>query len=449
MPHPIAMPKPGQFTEECTIVKWLKREGDRVAQGDILFEIETDKANMEVESFFEGTLLKILTPEGGTVPVQTVVAWVGQPGEALPAAPQVEGRSQKAEVSQPKQETKAVAAAVSAVAPQASSLTPQDAQPVVPQRLRISPRAKALAERSVIHPAPIHGTGPGGRIVEKDVRASLEAKGYAQLKITPTAKAMAAQAQLDVLALRGTGEGGKITVADVQRAVAEQPQALSKMRQVIARRLTQSFTGTPHFFVTVAVDMTDLLAYRAELKAQGRLYSVTDFIALAVTLSLKEFPTVNSSTDGKNVWWHSQVNLGLAVSLDSGLVVPVVHDAGKLTLAELHDRAAALFEKARHGKLLPDEMTGGTFTISNMGMLNVESFTAIINPGEAAILAVSSTTQQPVVRDGKIVVRQMMKITLSSDHRIVDGALAAHFANAIKTKLENIEWWRQLVCCAV
>ena len=453
MPSPIAMPKPGQFTEECTIVKWLKKEGDAVAKGDILFEIETDKANMEVESFFEGTLLKILTPEGGTVPVQAIVAWVGQQGEALPAtpppapvakpaaAPEVSG--QKSEVSQTKGAAVAAPTSSSAIHHPPSAIIP--VQPAAPRKLKISPRAKALAERSVISPAAIRGTGPGGRIVEKDVLAYLNARGYAQLKITPTAKDLAAKEQLDLLALRGTGEAGKITVEDVNRAVAEKPKAMSKMRQVIAQRLTQSFTGTPHFFVTVSVDMTDLVAYRATLKAKNLPYSVTDFIAMAVTLCLKEFPTVNSSTDGKSIWWHSKVNLGLAVSLESGLVVPVIRDADDLTLLELHDRSAALIEKARNGKLLPDEMSGSTFTISNMGMLNVENFTAIINPGEAAILAVSSTSKQPVVKDDKVVVRQMMKITLSSDHQVIDGAQAAHFVNAIKAKLEDVALWKKLV----
>ena len=446
MPSPIAMPKPGQFTEECTIVKWLKKEGDKVAKGDILFEIETDKANMEVESFFEGTLLKILIPEGGTVPVQAVVAWVGQPGEAIPAAPpKVAAESPKTPVESAKPEaTPAVTTA--APPPTAHRQAPTaNVQPAAPQRLRISPRAKALAARSVINPAPIRGTGPAGRIVEKDVLAYLETKGYAQIKITPAAKALAATEKLDLLAIRGTGDDGKISVDDVQRAVAEKPKALSKMRQVIAQRLTQSFTSTPHFFVTVAVDMTDLIAYRATLKTRGLPYSVTDFIAMAVTLSLKEFPAVNSSTDGKSIGWHSKVQLGVAVSLESGLVVPVIHNADDLTLLELHDRSAALIEKARSGKLLPDEMSGSTFTISNMGMLNVENFTAIINPGEAAILAVSSTTKQPVVKEDKIVVRQMMKITLSSDHQIIDGATAVQFANAIRAKLENIELWKKLV----
>ena len=444
MPSPIAMPKPGQFTEECTIVKWLKKEGDAVAKGDILFEIETDKANMEVESFFEGTLLKILTPEGGTVPVQAIVAWVGQQGEAIPATPPPPKAAAQPAVSVQKSAVSQTQTAVVA-APQVAAQKPQAMQSAALRKLKISPRAKALAERSVINPAPIRGTGPGGRIVEKDVRAYLDAKGYTQLKITPTAKDMAAKEKLDLLTIRGTGETGKITVEDINRAVAEKPKAMSKMRQVIAQRLTQSFTSTPHFFVTVSVDMTDLVAYRATLKAKNLPYSVTDFIAMAVTLCLKEFPTVNSSTDGKSIWWHSKVNLGLAVSLESGLVVPVIRDADDLTLLELHDRSAALIEKARNGKLLPDEMSGSTFTISNMGMLNVENFTAIINLGEAAILAVSSTSKQPVVKEDKVVVRQMMKITLSSDHQIIDGAHAVHFVNAIKAKLENTELWKKLV----
>jgi pyruvate dehydrogenase E2 component (dihydrolipoamide acetyltransferase) len=219
---------------------------------------------------------------------------------------------------------------------------------------------------------------------------------------------------------------------------------MSRMRQVIAARLTESFTTTPHFFVTVAVDMTELVNFRSELKAQGASYTVTDFIAKAVALSLVEFPIVNSTTDGQNVRWHSKVHLGLAVNLEQGLVVPVIRDADELSLAEVHDRATELVAKARAGKLTPDEMSGSTFTISNMGMLDIENFTAIINPGESAILAVSSTLKQPVVKDGQIVVRDIMKMTLSSDHRIIDGATAARFANAIKQKLEEMSLWKRL-----
>jgi pyruvate dehydrogenase E2 component (dihydrolipoamide acetyltransferase) len=216
------------------------------------------------------------------------------------------------------------------------------------------------------------------------------------------------------------------------------------MRQVIAQRLSRSFTSTPHFFVTVSVDMTDLETLRAEVKALGRAYTVTDFILKGVALALQEFPDVNSSTDGEKVWWHSRVHLGVAVALERGLVVPVIRDADELTLPEIHERATELTAKARAGKLTPAEMAGSTFTVSNLGMLDVENFTAIINPGEGAILAVSSIRKQPVVKDDQLVARSIMKMTLSSDHRIIDGVLAARFLNAIKGKLEEITLWKRL-----
>jgi pyruvate dehydrogenase E2 component (dihydrolipoamide acetyltransferase) len=190
--------------------------------------------------------------------------------------------------------------------------------------------------------------------------------------------------------------------------------------------------------------MTDLFVYRKELKDRGDAYTVTDFILEAVILSLLEFPIVNSVTDGTTVKWHGSVDLGMAVSLDEGLVVPAIRNAEALTLKELHDTAKALADKARTGKLLPDEMTGTTFTVSNMGMMNVENFHAIINPGEGAILAVSSTIDTPVVKNGQIKVRSMMKITLSTDHRIVDGATGAAFVNSIRSKLEDVELWKSL-----
>ena len=442
MANPIIMPKFGQMTEESAIVEWRKKEGDKVVKGDILFTVETDKSVMEAESFCDGTLLKILVPAGVNVPVSSTVGFIGQPGEALPAV-----ENPKPVESKP--------AAIAPAPPKPVSIAPTTtvnlpvmplAQPTVaaaPALFRISPRAAALAKNAVIDPQPIRGTGPNGRIVEKDVRAYLAAKGFDKLRVAPAAKNLAAKEKIDLLAVT-VGEGGRISVADVERAIAEKPKAMSKMRQVIGQRLTQSVVTQPHFFVTVSVDMTDLIAYRTQLKAAGAPYTVTDFISQAVVLTLKEFPDVNSSTDGKSVRWNSRVNLGVAVSLEQGLVVPVIRHADNLTLAEINAASKALAEKARAGKLAPDEMTGSTFTISNMGMLNVENFTAIINTGEAAILAIASTSSQPAVRDGKVVVRQLMKITLSSDHRIVDGALAARFINAIKAKLEDLELWKRL-----
>jgi pyruvate dehydrogenase E2 component (dihydrolipoamide acetyltransferase) len=431
MPNPIIMPKFGQMTEESAIVEWRKKEGDKVAKGDILFTVETDKSVMECESFFEGTLLKILVPAGVTVPVASTVGFIGQPGEAIPAveAPKI------AEVARAPTPVPLVAPPSPAVAPHITIPAHKTGVDARAPMFRISPRAAALARECVIDPTKITGTGPQGRVVEKDVRAYLAAKGYDKLRVSPAAKKLAANEGIDLLSI----QADRIEVADVQRAIAEKPKPMSKMRQVIAQRLTQSVVTQPHFYVTVSVDMTDLLAFRQ------KPLTVTDFISMAVVMTLKEFPEVNSTTDGKTIRWHSRVHLGLAVSLEQGLVVPVIRNADEMTLAELNAASKSLAEKARTGKLAPDEMTGSTFTISNMGMLNVENFTAIINTGEAAILAVSTIMPQPVVRDGQVGVRQMMKMTLSSDHRIVDGALAARFINAIKQKLEDLELWKRLM----
>jgi pyruvate dehydrogenase E2 component (dihydrolipoamide acetyltransferase) len=453
MATPIIMPKFGQMTEESAIVEWLKKEGDKIAKGDILFTVETDKSVMEVESFEAGTLLKIVVPPHVNVPVQSTVGFLGNPGEPIPAATTapapVPAAPKPAAAAAPvaaKPEARTpIAAAVSApsATPVAAPVAPLPA-PATPSLFRISPRAAALAKHSVIDATRIKGTGPEGRIVEKDVRNYLQQHGYDKLRISPAAKELAAKEKLDVLAIQSTDDSGRITVADVQRALAERPKPMSKMRQVIAQRLTQSFRDTPHFYLTISVDMTELIAYRNQLKAAGAPYTVTDFIAEAVVLTLQEFPAVNSSTDGKTTRWNSHVNLGIAVSLEQGLVVPVIRAAEQLPLLEICQRSKELAAKARAGKATPDELSGGTFTISNMGMMDVESFAPIINPGESAILGVASTKPQPVVRDGKIVVRQMMKLTLSCDHRIVDGALGAKFTNTIKQKLEDLELWKRL-----
>jgi pyruvate dehydrogenase E2 component (dihydrolipoyllysine-residue acetyltransferase) len=381
------------MTEESTIVEWRKQVGDKVAKGDILFTVETDKSVMEVESFEDGTLLKIVVGPGVSVPVQSTVGFIGSPGEAIPGT-NVSPLS---------------SAGGSVAGPQPSATTPPEStRPTMePNPVRISPRAARLAGEHAIDLSKIAGTGPDGRITEKDVRNFIEA-------------------QRD------------------DPAATEEPRPMSKMRQIIAQRLQQSVVTAPHFFVTVEVDMTDLIAFRAQLKEQGAPFTITDFISQAVVLTLKEFPDVNSSTDGKTIRPHSHVHLGLAVSLEEGLVVPVIRNADGLTLADLNVRSRELGEKARAGKLTPDEMSGGTFTISNMGMLDVENFTAIINPGESAILAVSSTLKKPVVCKDKVIVRQIMKMTLSSDHRIIDGALAARFVNAVRTKLEDLELWKRL-----
>jgi len=310
----------------------------------------------------------------------------------------------------------------------------------------ISPRAKALVRGACIDASRIRGTGPGGRVVEKDVKAYLEASGYNALRITPAAKRLAQEGGVDILTVRGSGDGGRIMVEDIERATKQKPVPLSRMRQVIARRLVESKQTIPHFYVTVKADITNLMAFRAEMKTKGGpTFSVNDFVLEAVVMSLEEFPVVNSVTDGMTIAWRGDVDLGMAVSVDAGLVVPVIRGAQSLTMRELSAQAKALAEKARGGKLLPDEMTGSSFTVSNMGMMDVDQFTAIINPGEAGILAVSSGRQVPAVVNGEIKFRTIMAMTLSADHRIVDGSTGARFINAIRAKLENVELWKALI----
>jgi len=452
MAQAVVMPKLGQTVEEAAIVKWHVKENDRVRKGDVLFEVETDKAVLEAQSFFDGTLLKILVREGDTVPVSTPVAYIGAPGEELPAAPPPAAPAAAAQPAAPAAPAPVPAPAPPSApapvpadpAPPAPAPVPAEPAPPRPARLFISPRARALAATCAVDPARIRGSGPNGRILVRDVRAHLDAHGYERIRISPAAKRLAVAEKVDVLGVRGTGVSGRIMVRDIERALAERPKPMSKMRQVIARRLTRSFTTTPHFYVTVSVDMTDLLSYRKELKEQGASFKVTDFILEAVILSLTEFPALNSSTDGQSVRWHAAVDLGVAVGLEQGLVVPVLRSAEQLTMPELSARTAELGDRARAGTLTPDDMTGSTFTVSNMGMLDVENFTAIINPGEAAILAVSSTVDTVTAVSGRPVVRARMKMTLSADHRIVDGTQAAAFVNAVKAKLEDVDLWKSL-----
>ena len=300
MATPIIMPKFGQMTEESAIVEWRKKEGDKIAKGDILFTVETDKSVMEVESFAEGTLLKIAVQPGINVPVASTVGFLGNPGEAIPTIEAPKPAAPKPVAMAPVEPAPAVhrtaATPVVPIPPPSTIHHP----PSTPTIFRISPRAAKLAEHCVIDPASISGTGPEGRIVEKDVKSYLEQRGYDKLRISPAAKNLAAKEKVCVLTVL-PGETGRISVADVERALAERPKPMSKMRQVIAQRLTQSKATQPHFYVTVSVDMTDLIAYRTQLKAAGAPYTVTDFISQAVVLTLQEFPAVNSSTDGQEL----------------------------------------------------------------------------------------------------------------------------------------------------
>ncbi len=459
----VPIPKLGQSEETVSIVKWHKAEGDTVAKGDVLFEVETDKAVLEVESQFEGTLLKIAVPEGREVPVMTIAAVLGEPGEPIPPIPpppKPEGAGKKTAVPAPVASAKSAAAAAPTAAPAESAAAAPSAPSAAPgptttgtlpaagpsERKAVSPRARKFAKGFLIHVRDVPGTGPGGRVVQRDVEAYLEQIGYFARRITPAARNLAAELGLAITEIQPSGTSGRITVADVRRADLERPKPMSRLRQVIARRLQQAKQTIPHFYVTLSVDMTALMDYRRKLRGAGYPLSLNDFVIKAVAMALGEHPTLNSHTDdGTHVRRSTSVNVGFAVSIENGLVVPVLHRADQMELDELHDAVKELADKARAGKLAPAEMTGGTFTVSNMGMLNVENFAAIINPGESGILAVSSVLPTPVAdAERNITVRDMMKVTLSADHRVVDGAEGAAFVNTVRRFLEDLTFWKKM-----
>lgn len=412
MPTAIVMPRPGQMTEECTLARWLVTAGAAIRKGDVLFEIETDKSTMEIEAFDAGTLLRIDVAEGETVPVNTVVAWVGTAGEPLPPKGASAAAVPVADAPQP---------------PPPATAVPPTSGPTA--RRAISPRAARVVAELGIDPSRLTGSGPGGRIVERDVRAA--AGGVA-----PSGPSSVAPSGPSSAAASATAPAGEAEPA---------PEPMSRMRQVIAARLTESVTTIPQFSVTVPVDMTALVALRTELRREGSPVTVTDLVAHAVAQTLVELPTLNARTDGRLVWRRDRVHLGIAVAVPGGLVVPVIRDAHLRSPAELHDEAARLIAGARAGALRPDELTGSTCTISNLGMLGVESFTAIVNPGEAAILAVGSIAPEVVALGEGMAVRQRMRITLTADHRLVDGELGARFVNAIRRRLEDDAGWRRIL----
>jgi pyruvate dehydrogenase E2 component (dihydrolipoamide acetyltransferase) len=435
----IRMPMPGQMTEECTVLQWFKAEGEVITKGDPLFEIETDKSNMEIEAFDEGTLLRIDAPEGVTVPVEAIVAWVGTPGEDLPT-PETSAGAPSAEAAAPAEPAAESVAAAATGTPSHSSTRPDSVAgasspaarpvgtPAAPTgassaRLKISPRASRVAAELGVDPLTVTGTGPGGRIVERDVRAASTGRSMSNGAASATAAVAAPPSPVNA-----SGDSEK----------------LSRMRQTIARRLTEN-SSVPTFAVTVAVDMTHLLALRAEIKQRHSPISVTDFIHGAVVQALGEHPTLNASTDGTQVWRHEHVQLGVAVSVPDGLLVPVIRDADMLSLKALQERTAETVVAARTGKLPLDLLTGSTFSVSNMGMFGVEQFTAIINPGESGILAISSVQPEVRAHAGGMALRQVMRITLTADHRLIDGELGANFVNAVKRRLEDAEAFRNQV----
>jgi pyruvate dehydrogenase E2 component (dihydrolipoamide acetyltransferase) len=392
----VIMPRLSDTMTEGILVQWLKQEGEPVQRGEVLAEIETDKATMELEAYDSGVLTRIIAAPGSTVPIGQLIAVIGEQSAVadVPAAADV---------------PLAVTPSLSAADGVAATAEPAPwREPPATSTVRTSPLARQLARNHGLDIAGIPGTGPGGRVVRADVETAIAAS-------SGTAPVASAQVH-----------SGPVALAEP----ADEQVALTSIRRISAQRLTES-AAAPHFYLTSVVNAEPLLAVRTQLNEQlsdsGAKVSVTDLLVRACAVALKTHPQVNASWGGDHLVRHARINIGVAVALEDGLIVPVIRDADRKRLSEIAAEAHALAQRARAGKLTPDEFSHGTFTISNLGMFGIDHFTAVINPPEAAILAVGAAREEAVVRDGQLVVGTTMKLTLSIDHRVLDGATAAGF----------------------
>ena len=434
MASQVVMPKMSETMEEGIIVKWLKREGERVEAGEALAEVETDKAVLELEAYTSGVLRKILVQEDAKVPVGNLVAVIAAEDEdissligAAAALPSTLEQTLTAHRPGP-----AVGAPGGMAAPEVADLGPR--QVIVHERVDTSPLARRMAEEAGIDIAQIRGTGPGGRVVKRDVEALIaEQKIQVSQRSTPSISQGTPPATLPPRGeeIPGRAEAGEVEYEDHE---------LSLMRKTIVRRLVQSKSMAPHFYVTTEVAMDEAVALRTSLNnlaSEDRKISVNDMILKAVALALRRFPRMNVSYEADRIRMHRRVHIGMAVALEDGLITPVIRDCDRKSLGEIAREAKELSERARARRLKPEEYTGGTFSVSNLGMFDVEDFSAIINPPEAAILAVGAIKERPVVVNGQLAVGHRMKVTLSCDHRVVDGATAAQFLQILKPLIER------------
>ena len=436
----IEMPKLSDTMTVGTLVKWLKKEGDAVKSGDMLAEVETDKATMELESFFTGTLIKIFAPAGSQVAIGAGLCAIGKPGEVVeaPAAPAPKGDAPKQEEPKAEAPAKAEAAPAPAAAPQAqdeggtqksADVLPPPA-PASNERLKISPLAKKIAAQQSIDASRVTGTGPGGRIVKADILA---------VAADPTKLKPAAGSVPGSKRPASSFVGGTPThKGPVQE---ERLIPVSNMRGVIAKRMVESTTTIPYVYLDIEIDAEPLLAVRQQLNTglekEGVKLSVNDFVLKASAEALRRVPMVNCSWEGTHIRANGAAHVAFAVALEDGLITPVVRDAHLKSVFQISTEVKALGKKAKDKKLAPADYTGGTFCVSNLGMMGIPKFTAIINPPNSAILAVGTTVTKPVVKNGHIVVGQTMTMTLSCDHRVFDGAVGAQYLGALKDLLEK------------
>jgi len=406
------MPKLSDTMKEGAVARWLKKEGEKVTAGLPVVEIETDKATMEFESPASGTLIKIIIGDKQTCDLNAPIAVIGKPEENWQEAvdkylSKKKGGASAAKAAPAATPTAAPAAAAASASASASVTSSVD-------RLRASPLAKRVAADKGIDLRTVQGSGPNGRIIVKDVE--ILSGGVAG-------------------ALPSVSSFSSVPAAEMEKV------SLSMMRKTIARRLVESTSTAPHFYLTISLNMGPLLAWRKATLAkisETEKFSVNDLIVFLVSRALRKYPNINSSWQGDYIAQYNSVHMGVAVALPAGLVTPVVRHSDKLSLVQIAQKNRELIKLARDGKLQPDDYSGGTFTISNLGMSGIEDFTAIINPPQAAILAVGSTVSTPVVdENGDIAAEQRMKVTLSCDHRVIDGAQGAEFLKTLKTFVED------------
>lgn len=443
----VTMPRLSDTMEEGELAKWVKQVGDVVEKGDVIAEIETDKATMDLEAFESGVLQKHLVKEGTIVPIGQAVAVIGddepsenetepdeKPDAKSDAEPDTEPEDEPESDAEPQPETKPDPESESEPEPEPESQPQSDSAEAAAapssavDKLRMSPLARKLAHDNDVDLDSLTGTGPNGRIIRADVDEAISAMKESGAGVEKAEKAAGANA--------GDKASVKAGASDADAEVIP----LNKIRKVTATRLTAS-QEVPHFFLTNVVEVDRLIALRAEvnkgLAEQGIKVSLNDFIVKAVAIALRQHPEANSSFNGDSLLRHRRVNVGIAVATDAGLLVPVVADADRKTLSEIGAEVVALAGKARDGKLKLEEMSGGTFSVSNLGMFGIDEFTAMLNPPEAGILAVGAAGPELQLREGELVEIQKMKITLTVDHRALDGATAAAFLRDLKGILEQ------------
>ncbi len=454
----VIMPKMGDAMEEGTLLKWLKSEGDDVSEGDPIAEIETDKVTMELEAEDAGTLAQLIASEGDDVPVGGAIAFIAGEGEEVPERGGGEAAGGEAEAEGGgDSEAGGAQATATETGEEGAGDGGGEAQAAAPSgngaggngQFRASPIVRRLARENELDLSKIDGSGPAGRIVERDVKAAME-RGDAKADGGTDEQADGqADGQADVAAPEAPTEG-QAQMQGFQPARLPEPTGAegtqlvepTRMMKVIGERMTEAKQHVPHFYATVEVDMNNAMALRkqlnAQLEAEGIKLSVNDFVMKACATALRNHPNLNAIYTTRGVELHQKADMAMAVALDQGLITPVIRDAGSKGLAQISRESKDLAMRAREGGLKPEEYQGGTITVSNMGMFGIESFTAIINPPQAAIIAVSSIVKRPAFdENGEVVAASMMKLTLSADHRIANGRDGALYMAEVQRVLEN------------